>query len=147
MGTVFRGDEGLRRTMKRKLFGKKDILLIGAVVILCVSLFAVRSVFFSKSLTGEVIIYQNGKKIAVMCIDRDEEIVIRGENGEENTVCVQEGSVFMKHSDCKNQCCVDQGAINSQNIGTRPLGNRIICLPNRVEIEAVTGKRDGIPDI
>ena len=82
-----------------------------------------------------------------MHLDRDEEIVIRGENGEENTVCVQEGSVFMKHSDCKNQCCVDQGAINSQNIGTRPLGNRIICLPNRVEIEAVTGKRDGIPDI
>lgn len=133
--------------MKRKLFERKDILLIGAVVILCASLFAVRAVFFNKSLTGEVIIYQNGKKIAVMHLDRDEEIVIRGENGEENTVCVQEGSVFMKHSDCKNQCCVDQGAINSQNIGTRPLGNRIICLPNRVEIEAVTGKRDGIPDI
>lgn len=133
--------------MKRKLFEKKDILLIGAVVILCASLFAVRAVFFNKSLTGEVIIYQNGKKIAVMHLDRDEEIVIRGENGEENTVCVKEGSVFMKHSDCKNQCCVDQGAINSQNIGTRPLGNRIICLPNRVEIEAVTGKRDGIPDI
>lgn len=133
--------------MKRKLFEKKDILLIGAVVILCASMFAVRAVFFNKSLTGEVIIYQNGKKIAVMYLDRDEEIVIRGENGEENTVCVQEGSVFMKHSDCKNQCCVDQGAINSQNIGTRPLGNRIICLPNRVEIEAVTGKRDGIPDI
>lgn len=132
--------------MSKSVFKKRDIIIIGAALILCILFFAVRSILSGTILTGEVRVFLNGTLVKEMDLSRNEEYTVSGDNGR-NTIVVRDGSVFMEHSDCKNHFCMDQGEINSTNVFYRPMGNRIICLPNRVEVEAVTGSRDNIPDI
>lgn len=55
-----------------------------------------------------------------------------------NTIHVTPSSVWMEHSTCENQDCVDQGTISLENMDTRILGNMVICLPNEVVLELYT---------
>ena len=55
-----------------------------------------------------------------------------------NTIHVTPDSVFMEHSSCENQDCVDQGTVSLDNMNNRVLGNMIICLPNEVVLELHT---------
>lgn len=55
-----------------------------------------------------------------------------------NTIHVTPSSVWMEHSTCENQDCVDQGTVSLDNLSTRVLGNMIICLPNEVVLELYT---------
>lgn len=63
--------------------------------------------------------------------------VEQGENVS-NTVHVTPDSVWMEHSTCDNQDCVDQGTVSLANMETRVLSNMIICLPNQVVLELHT---------
>ena len=44
-------------------------------------------------------------------------------------------SVFMAHSTCDNQDCVQQGVVSLENKSERVLLNLIVCLPNQVSVE------------
>jgi ribosomal subunit interface protein len=55
-----------------------------------------------------------------------------------NTVHVTPDSVWMEHSTCDNQDCVDQGTVSLDNMDKRVLYNMIICLPNEVVLELHT---------
>jgi len=55
-----------------------------------------------------------------------------------NTIRVTPDSIWMEHSSCDNQDCVDQGTVSLENMGTRVLSNMIICLPNEVVLELHT---------
>lgn len=55
-----------------------------------------------------------------------------------NTVHVTADSMWMEHSTCDNQDCVDQGTVSLENMGSRVLANMIICLPNEVVLELHT---------
>lgn len=57
-----------------------------------------------------------------------------------NTVHVTPTSVWMEHSSCDNQDCVDQGTVSLENIDSRVLYNMIICLPNQVVLELHTAE-------
>ena len=52
-----------------------------------------------------------------------------------NTIHVTPDSIWMESSTCENQDCVEQGVVNADNRHARILGNMIICLPNRVQLE------------
>ena len=45
------------------------------------------------------------------------------------------GAVFMREADCGNQDCVQQGAMSLDNYTQRFLGNLILCLPHKLEIQ------------
>jgi len=55
-----------------------------------------------------------------------------------NTVHVTRDSVWMEHSTCDNQDCVEQGTVTLENMESRVLYNMIVCLPNQVVLELHT---------
>ena len=63
---------------------------------------------------------------------------IKQDENTTNTIHVTPDSVWMEHSTCDNQDCVDQGTVSLDNMSTRVLSNMIICLPNEVVLELYT---------
>lgn len=61
-----------------------------------------------------------------------------------NTIHVTPESVWMESSTCEGQDCVEQGVVTAENRASRALGNMIICLPNRVQLELFTGAELGL---
>ena len=55
-----------------------------------------------------------------------------------NTIHVTPDSIWMEHSTCDNQDCVDQGVVSLDNMDSRVLSNMVICLPNQVVLELHT---------
>ncbi|MDD3335151.1 MAG: NusG domain II-containing protein [Eubacteriales bacterium] len=55
-----------------------------------------------------------------------------------NTVRVTKDGVVMASASCLNQDCVLQGEVTRENRQSRLLGNRIICLPNKVTLQLCT---------
>lgn len=55
-----------------------------------------------------------------------------------NTVHITPTSVWMEHSSCDNQDCVEQGVVSLDNMTERVLYNMIICLPNQISLELHT---------
>ena len=68
----------------------------------------------------------------------DGSFTVRQNETTSNTIHVTPSSVWMEHSSCENQDCVDQGVVSLENMSTRILGNMIICLPNEVVLELHT---------
>jgi len=65
---------------------------------------------------------------------------IKQDENTTNTVHVTPNSIWMEHSTCDNQDCVDQGTVSLENMGSRVLSNMIICLPNEVVLELHTAE-------
>ena len=64
--------------------------------------------------------------------------VIKQDEATSNTVHITPASIWMEHSTCENQDCVDQGTVSLENMDSRVLSNMIICLPNEVVLELHT---------
>lgn len=62
-------------------------------------------------------------------LSEDQTITIEN-NQHLNIVQINNGSVRMLKSNCKNQICVNDGAIDT-------VGEQIVCLPNRVVVEII----------
>ena len=74
-----------------------------------------------------------------MPLTEEGEYTITQENTDTvNTVHFTPEGVFMASASCKNQDCVAQGEVTRANRGARPLGNMVICLPNKVTLELCT---------
>ena len=117
----------------RLAFQKGDILAIGVVVLLAVLVFAL---FLPGEETGGYAeIYQDGKLLQTVPLDRDGEFEISGQYS--NTVTVRDGQIAVTASDCPGTDCISCGWISSS-------GRSIVCLPNGVEIRVVS--RDGDVD-
>ena len=99
--------------------------------------------------TREVHVYQNGQLCATGYLGQKDDIIIHGENGEENVISFTENGVYMKSATCHNQLCVEQGLLTLENFRTRFYRNEIICLPNRVTVEMVLTDEEAadIPDV
>ena len=75
-------------------------------------------------------------------------IEIRQDGGEENILMLTADGFFMESANCHNQSCVHQGSVTADNYRMRTLGNRIICIPNRVTVELVLDPMQPIdPDL
>ncbi len=99
--------------------------------------------------TREVRVYLNGTLYTTGRLGQKEDIVIHGENGEENVVSFTENGVYMKSATCHNQLCIGQGEVTPENISRRFYRNEIICLPNRVTVELVLTDEEAaeLPDV
>ncbi len=115
-----------------KVLRKADLFLF-FFFIAAALLIAAAPLLAPSSAGKEVRITCRGREFGVYPLDRDAEVEITG-HGHTNIVRIQNGKVWMEHSDCKNQVCVDTGVISRT-------GQTIVCLPNRVAVEIIgTGK-------
>ena len=107
---------------------KKDLLLIGAVVLAALLFWLVpraAGIFGGTEQVG-LLITVDGEEYGRYSLKKDQTIDIYGTN-----VCeVKDGKVRMKEADCPDKLCIHQGAAYRQ-------GESIVCLPNKVVLEIV----------
>ena len=86
---------------------------------------------------GTVIISLNGEVIKEVSLDENSVIPIETEFGE-NTVVIEQGAVFVTHSNCPDGLCEKDKISKS--------GESIVCLPNRLSV-TVSGKNKEEVDV
>lgn len=100
---------------------KKDYILIILIFALAVALFFC----FPKAPADLAVITVDGEHYATVSLLEDKEIKI----GNSNIAEVSAGTIFMKSATCPDKLCIHQGAIFDSS-------KKIVCLPNKVIIEA-----------
>ena len=114
---------------------KADIALFFIILILGLML---SWVSLTSDLSGDkVLVTVDNKDYGIYNLYEDQDIEIVQDNGHTNHITIKDGMVSMAYSTCKNQVCVNAGAISE----TR---DSIVCLPNKVMIEIQgTAKNEG----
>ena len=105
-----------------KIIKKNDILALVSILAFCLVFLLIFNRFVHKS-GKSVVIKQNNAVFCRESLYRSKEIKLS-----HNTVIIENGKVYMKEADCKNQICVKHKKISEK-------GEVIICLPNRVSVE------------
>lgn len=105
---------------------KKDWIFTG-VICLAAGMLWVAFHFFIPGDFHVVRIVVDGETFGVYSLDENRTISI----GQGNICVIENGRAEMTEADCPDQLCVRQKAIDAS-------GGTIICLPNRVVIEAET---------
>ena len=126
-----RSDErdGAKIILRRDLCLIFCLLALAGVFLLCFSLFAPRGKYAKVSVNGETVL--------LAPLDRDGDYVL---NGGTNTLRVRDGRASVIDADCPDKLCEKQGSVSR-------VGQRIICLPNRLTVEIVGGAEGEEPDL
>ena len=109
---------------------KADIILL--IVILAIGI--PMSVLSLTAGTGgdKVKISTDGQVYGIYPLNEDCEIDVT-EDGHTNHITIKDGQVSMSYSTCRNQVCVNTGAISQTK-------DVIVCLPNRVVVEIISSE-------
>ena len=83
-------------------------------------------------------IISRGDELGIFPLGEDKEIDI-SRYGHENIVIIEDNTVYMDYSNCKNQICVHTGEISDK-------GEIIVCLPNYVIVEIIGNGEGGEDD-
>ena len=111
---------------------KADIILF--ILILVLGLGVSWWSLAGNSAGDKVVVSVNGETYGIYDLDKNQEITV-SQNGHTNHIIIKDGICQMDSSSCKNQVCVDTGAISRVN-------STIVCLPNKVVV-TIKGKEKG----
>lgn len=117
---------------------KKDMLLALGVLALALAVWMFIQFFLPKD-NQRIRITVDGELYGEYSLNEDQEIAI----GETNICRIKDGKVTMIEATCPDKLCVHQRAVDAS-------GGTIICLPNKVVIEAVgggSGVQDGLDSV
>ena len=107
---------------------KADIILL--IIILAVGI-PLSVLSLTAGTTGDrVEISLNGRVCGTYPLHEDRVIEV-SEDGHTNHITIKDGQVSMSYSTCRNQVCVNTGAISKTK-------DAIVCLPNRVVVEIIS---------
>lgn len=115
-----------------QIIKKADIVLFVILLVFGLALSAVA--LFTGTDGQKVQIEVDGKPYATYSLLENRTIEIN-ENGHINKITINDGTVQMSYSTCKNQICVKDGQISKTN-------QSIVCLPNKVMVEITGGEED-----
>ena len=111
---------------------KRDFILIVGILALAAALYGGAAlVRGSQQVSDTVLVYADGELYATIPMDQPQTLRIE----QVNIVEIDENGAVMAYSSCKNQLCIEQGAVTRDNWTHRYMGRSIVCLPNRVVIE------------
>lgn len=119
---------------KKILENKKllsDIILIGVLLIVSLSVFLIISLNKEEGTTAVVSV--DGVTVAKYPLSVDGEYSL---NGGTNILVIENGKAYVTYASCPDGLCKNQGRISM-------VGERIVCLPNKVMIEII-GEGDGL---
>ena len=107
---------------------KKTRLIADIVLIALLLAFGLSALFIShitKKKGREVTVSVNGDTVATYDLSYDGRYSI---NGGTNVLVIEDGYAFIEYADCPDGTCIRTGKICS-------VGERIVCLPNKVMVE------------
>lgn len=128
--------------MKKNLF-----LILGAVLVACLLLFAAKQGMKNKVPNGMVRIYVGGKLYAQEQLSTPRDIPIIQPDGKKNILYLMEDGFYMKESTCLTQQCIKQGQVTLDNYYKRSMGVEILCAHHQVKVELVLTDRTPVPDL
>ncbi|MEW6552760.1 MAG: NusG domain II-containing protein [Actinomycetota bacterium] len=135
---VFPGVAAGRRPAPGRWWAPGDVILVLAVIALSVFLIAQGVAGAGTGSRLEIRVTAGGKEVLTRPLDGGPvRLTVEGFSGE-SYLEVADGRARMVDSACPDKLCVKTGWISSP-------GESIVCLPNRVVIEVVSG--DGGPDV
>ncbi len=111
-----------------------DIIVISALVLLSLTLLFIS--IFTRESGAYVTVEIDGKETARYSLSVNGTYTL---NGGTNILTIEDGTASLTYSSCPDHLCEDKGKI-------RYVGERIICLPNRVTV-TVSGEGDGGVDL
>lgn len=100
---------------------KGDIIII--ISLLAAALVGAVCLFTFSGKGSRVMVKQDNETVYQGSVHQDKVVMLEG-----NTVVIEDGKVYVRQADCKNQVCVKHQKISKK-------GESIICLPNRVIAE------------
>lgn len=110
--------------MNRK-FGKNDILLLTAIVIVSIGLLIVMT--FAMHSGNQVLVTVDGKVYGTYLLSENQKIEIQIDGQVTNILSIQDGKADMTEANCQDRLCVHQKAISKDK-------ESIVCLPNKVVV-------------
>ena len=113
---------------------KADIILF--FLILAFGLAVSWSSLAGNAAGEKAVVTVDGKLYGTYPLSHDQTIQVMQKNGHHNDITIKDGQISMTFSDCRNQICVESGAISQTK-------DTIVCLPNKVVIEITGGNGGG----
>lgn len=101
---------------------KNDFILVGIVLAISLIVFAL----IPKESANIARIMVDGKLYSTVSLDTDVKIEIN----DTNIAVVSGGEIYMESATCPDKLCINQGRISDSS-------KKIVCLPNKVIIEAL----------
>lgn len=111
--------------------GKREFLLVGAVLLTAALLFLWNRFYFSAP-AAVVEISIDGTVAETLDLSKNQELDIEGVNGGHNHLVILNGEAWVSEASCPDKICVHQGKISRD-------GEMIVCLPNRM-IAKISGQ-------
>ena len=113
---------------------KADIVLLIIILVVGIPLSVLS---LTEGIGGDKVrISQDAEIYGVYPLGEDREIDVT-EDGHTNHITIKDGQVSMSYSTCRNQVCVNTGAISETK-------DAIVCLPNRVVMEIISSDSGSI---
>jgi hypothetical protein len=109
---------------------RNDLILIGAVIILCLGFLAY--MYFMKEEGSKVEVTVDGNVYDTFDLTEDTTFTVELEDGTWNTFEIKDGYVNMLDASCPDKLCVKHKDIHYNH-------ETIVCLPNKVVLEVVGG--------
>lgn len=113
----------MNRNQKPALSTKAWIVIVGALTLVCLLAWLLVS---KETAPHFAEIYQDGMLLRRVSLDQDADFTIECDEGY-NRIEVSNGQIRIAEADCRDQTCVNSGALNS-NVP-------IVCLPHRLVIQ------------
>lgn len=117
---------------------KKDLILVAGILFLAAGIWLCTKFLLPQD-HQSIRITVDGELYGEYSLDKDQEIAI----GETNICRIEDGKVKMIEANCPDKLCMKQKTVDAS-------GGSIICLPNKVVIEAVGEKstsQDGLDSV
>lgn len=111
--------------------GKRELFLIGGVLLAALLLFIGTRLFYSRP-AAAVEVTIDGKTVATLDLHKDQELTIESVTGGTNHLIIKNGEAWVSDATCPDKICVHQGKVSRD-------GEMIVCLPNLM-IARITGE-------
>ena len=111
-----------------------DIIFIGAILLISLAVFAIASL--NKKEGTVAVVEINGVVTSEYSLSVDGTFSL---NGGSNVLVIENGAAYVSYSDCPDHIC-------EKTRKARYVGERIVCLPNRISI-TIKGSTDSGVDL
>ena len=105
---------------------KKDLILVGAALLVALVLYAISQVTLGTQ-AAQVVVTVGGEEVLRRPLAMSDTYEIAQEDGDVNIIRVENGAVFMLEANCRDGLCIRQGKMKNA-------AKTIVCLPHELVV-------------